>query len=530
MTDPFPRYEAERAALLSALFPGLGQWWSGSRRRGVLWAIPAAAGLVLVLAALLWVRSDGVAGMIEILVRPRWLWAVVVLNLTLVLARCAAVADAWWPLRQPGSQRAWALRGTALAVTLVMLVPHLVVHAYATEALALLDDVFAAEEVRSAAEREAELIARGYDDEDFGPTITTTSSTTTTTRPAPIDPQDLVVPGTDPIREFGPLGRRYTVLLAGGDFGPGRSDLRTDVMIVASLDMVGGTASLIGISRELADVPLPAAWADTNTMRSVQTWHEDQAYARVVAAAEADGLEPPPQEREPYCYCFYDRINYLHVLTSTWVRTFPDAPDPGMEALRQTLEVLLDIPIDAYVLVDFAGFVDLVDALGGVRVTVDVSLDSGYSPAREGEDPVRIDVDPGVHLLDGRAALAYVRDRAGTSDNERMRRQRCMIRELAASASGTTLLRQFPGISRAIRNSTTTTLPLELLPDVIEALSALDEGDIATLAIDYPAFTKGDNYMGLPIVVPSRVRAAVQDLFAGVAAGETLGAAEEECP
>ena len=518
--------------MLSALFPGLGQWWSGHRRRGLLWAIPAVIGVVLVVGVLLWVRSDGATGLIEILVQPRWLWVILVFNLLIVAVRFGAVADAWWPLRAAGSTRAWALRGTAVAVTLVMLVPHLVVHAYATEALALLDDVFAAE-VPSQAEREAELLAEGYTEEDLGPTIpptTTTSSTTTTTRPPPIDPESLIVPGTDPVPDFGPLGRRYTVLLAGGDFGPGRRDLRTDVMIVATLDVEHGKASLIGISRELANAPLPDAWADTNTMRSVQRWHEDQAYAQIVAAAEAAGEEPPPQEREPYCYCYYDRINYLHVHTATWVRTFPDTPDPGMEALRQTLEILLGIPIDAYVLVDFAGFVDLVDALGGVRVTVDVSLDSGYSPAKEGEDPVRIDVDPGVHVLDGREALAYVRDRKGTSDNERMRRQRCMIRELAGRATGTTLLRQFPEISRAIRNSTTTTLPLELLPDIIDALSSLDEGDIATLAIDYPAFSRGDNYMGLPIVVPSRVRAAVQDLLAGVASGESVGEAEEECP
>jgi anionic cell wall polymer biosynthesis LytR-Cps2A-Psr (LCP) family protein len=181
------------------------------------------------------------------------------------------------------------------------------------------------------------------------------------------------------------------------------------------------------------------------------------------------------------------------------------------------------------VLVDFAGFVDLVDALGGVRVTVDRALDGAFSPAREGEEPVAIDVQPGVHILDGHEALAYVRDRSGSSDSERMRRQRCMIRELAASASAGTLLRNFTEISRAIRFSTTTTLPLTLLPHIIEVIAELGEGDIATLAIAYPGFTSGLNYMRLPIVDPPRVRAAVADLFAGVAEGSTLGSADE-CP
>jgi LCP family protein required for cell wall assembly len=197
-----------------------------------------------------------------------------------------------------------------------------------------------------------------------------------------------------------------------------------------------------------------------------------------------------------------------------------------MEALRQTLEVLLGIPIDAYVLVDFDGFVDLVDAIGGVRVTVTESLHEILSPAREGEDPISIDVEPGVYLLDGHQALAYVRDRTGSSDGERMRRQRCMVRELAASADAATLLRAFPAISRAIRASTTTTLPLGLLPAIIEALAELDSGDIATLAIG-GQFSSQRNYLNLPIVEPDRVRAAVAELLVGLAEGTTVGSADE---
>jgi LCP family protein required for cell wall assembly len=413
----------------------------------------------------------------------------------------------------------------------------------------LLDTVFADDQLPSLAEREAALLAEGFTEEDLGPVLSTTTvppttsltppetedseppASTTTTRPRVLGPEDFEVPELDPVPDYdNPLGHRYTVLLAGGDFGPGRHDLRTDVMMVASLDLLAGKVSLIGISRDLVNAPLPEAWAGTGTMISVQRWHEDQAYEAVVAAAEEAGVEPPPQERAAYCSCLTDRLNYLHVLTSTWVRTFPDAPDPGMEALRQTLEVLLGIPIDAYVLVDFAGFVDLVDALGGIWVTVTESMDVGFSAAREGEDPVVIEVEPGRHLLDGHEALAYVRDRTNTGDGERMRRQRCMVRELTAAADAGTLLRKFTSIAQAIRTSTTTTMPLELLPAVIEAVSSLDEDDIATMAIGAPAFTVGSNYLGLPIVDAARVRAAVGELLAGVAAGTTLGSAPDECP
>jgi len=265
-------------------------------------------------------------------------------------------------------------------------------------------------------------------------------------------------------------------------------------------------------------------------MLQVQDWHEGRAYQELVDAAAAAGVDPPPRPEFVPCDCFADRINYLHVLTATWVRTFPEAPDPGMEAVRQTLEVLLGIPIDHYVLVDFAGFVDLVDALGGIDVTVTESMDVGFSPAKEGEDPVTVTVEPGLHHFDGRTALAYVRNRTGSSDVVRMQRQRCMLRDLASAADPLTLLRRFPDVARAIRSSTVTTVPLDLLPTLIEAAAALDAGDIATLAITPTRFTSDEpNYMGLYRVRADLVRAAVADLMAGISSGELGDYAGTEC-
>ena len=197
----------------------------------------------------------------------------------------------------------------------------------------------------------------------------------------------------------------------------------------------------------------------------------------------ADGVEPPEKPAFVACDCYFDRINYLHVHTANWVVTFPDAPDPGMEALRQTLEVTLGLPIDYYALVDFEGFVDLVDAVGGIDVNSREEMHISFSPAKEGEDPIKINITPGTHHLDGRTALAYVRNRTGSSDGQRMLRQRCLLRDLAAEMDATTLLTSFTPIARAITASTTTTVPLDLLPDLIRVLAGLDAGDIATAAI-----------------------------------------------
>jgi hypothetical protein len=79
------------AALLSAVFPGAGQFWLGWRAQGVVIALPialAAAGLVLL-------ARGGAMHLAAILVQPRWLWMLIIFNIVVAILRVAAVADAW---------------------------------------------------------------------------------------------------------------------------------------------------------------------------------------------------------------------------------------------------------------------------------------------------------------------------------------------------------------------------------------------------------------------------------------------------
>ena len=533
------------AALLSAVLPGAGQWWLGRRRRGLLLALPSLA----VLGALAYLARRGAAGLAEILVQPAWLWGLIGLNGAVALFRCGAVADAWL-LERPlglGWGRSALRLAPAIAVAAALTVPQVIVHRYSVDALGLLDTVFVEpHEVPPLAQRIADLLAQGLSLEDLGPDLGTTSTSTTT---APTTTSATTAPGsatsttsstTNPTTtttlppeevlagEVG--GSRVTVLLAGGDFGPGRADLRTDVMIVAVLDLENDKAALISVSRDLVQAPLPAAWSRFNTMLQVQQWHEDRAYQEAVAEAEAAGEAPPEQEPFEPCDCYFDRLNYLHVHTANWVQTFPAAPDPGMEALREVMSLLLGIPIDHYVLVDFAGFVDLVDAIGGIDVNSTEEMHLAFSPAKEGEDPIEIDITPGRHHLDGRTALAYVRNRTGSSDSQRMLRQRCLLRDLGAELDAGTLLTRFTPIARAIASSTTSTLPLDLLPDLIRVVAELDGGDIATAAIGYPGHTLPElNYMNLPIVDAAKARATVAGLLAGLAEGTAGTSTAGEC-
>jgi LCP family protein required for cell wall assembly len=531
------------AALLSTLVPGAGQWYAGHRRRALLVLGLAGAGL----GATLWFVAQGKIYLLRTLVQPRWVWVLLAINLVILVVRAFAVADAYAlerrarPGRQPGG--GWPALALLAVLLAAVVVPHAVLFKYGLEAIDTIEALTVSDDLPSLEEREQELIDQGVSPEDLGPTTTTSPLITPSTLPPNASqwakerwlPEDdlnpvrpVITPGEaawyEAPFEEDRLDGRLTILLAGGDAGPGRWSLRTDVMIVASINLDTGKAILFSISRDMVYTPLPEDWDDA--------FIEDE-YEEAVEAAEKAGVEPPPREgfEEQSCHCFPDRMNAVWTYTQTWVRTFPWAVDPGMEALRQTLSLLLGLNIDYYVLVDMAGFVDLVDAIGGLDIYITETMDVGFSPAREGEDPVVVTIaEPGTYHLDGHQALAFVRNRTGSSDSHRMQRQRCTLRALAAEIDGVTVATRFPQIARAVRESAKSNIPLSFLPDLVEYAASLDLNDIATVAFGYPYYAHELNFRNLPIVDPERIRAKVR---AALQAVETVaGTADltESCP
>jgi LCP family protein required for cell wall assembly len=112
----------------------------------------------------------------------------------------------------------------------------------------------------------------------------------------------------------------------------------------------------------------------------------------------------------------------------------------GPEKVIETLNTDFDIPIHHYLEVDFAGFENLVDAVGGVPIYFP-------TPARDEHTGLEIRL-PGCYEMDGKDALAYVRSRYyeykptkdsewqqdGRADLGRILRQQYFIRSLAEVA------------------------------------------------------------------------------------------------
>jgi anionic cell wall polymer biosynthesis LytR-Cps2A-Psr (LCP) family protein len=199
-----------------------------------------------------------------------------------------------------------------------------------------------------------------------------------------------------------------------------------------------------------------------------------------------------------------------------------------MEALADTLELTLGIPIPFWVLVDMQGFVDLVDAIGGVDVNALEPMHVTFSPERVGAEEIRIDIEPGRHHLDGRTALAYVRNRSDSNDLVRTRRQRCMLREVASSLDPLTLLANFGEITDAIEHNATTNIPLRLLPSLVEVAGGLDRGAITTMAFQSGYYGPDRNYRGLHIVDVERVRQKVRSVLNELSVEEPV-AGDDEC-
>jgi LCP family protein required for cell wall assembly len=109
----------------------------------------------------------------------------------------------------------------------------------------------------------------------------------------------------------------------------------------------------------------------------------------------------------------------------------------GGELLIQTVELNTDLRVDHYAEVGFGGFVNVIDALGGIEMCPPTALKDKNS---------RLDVQAGCQTMDGPTALAYVRMRYADplGDLGRMRRQREMVAGIVdKAASPATVLNPF---------------------------------------------------------------------------------------
>ncbi|MQR94815.1 LCP family protein [Fictibacillus phosphorivorans] len=131
----------------------------------------------------------------------------------------------------------------------------------------------------------------------------------------------------------------------------------------------------------------------------------------------------------------------------------------GKELTIDTVEGLLDVPIDYYATVNFKGFKDVIDEIGGV--TVDVPFDfSEVSDGEAGSDKHKIYFKEGEMTLNGQEALAYVRMRKQDprGDFGRSERQKQVIQAAIKESASVSTLLNFSDIAKHIGDNVETNL------------------------------------------------------------------------
>jgi polyisoprenyl-teichoic acid--peptidoglycan teichoic acid transferase len=137
----------------------------------------------------------------------------------------------------------------------------------------------------------------------------------------------------------------------------------------------------------------------------------------------------------------------------------------GTKLLIDTIRYNLGVEVDYYAHVNYAGFMDIIDTLGGIDIAVDCTIRDWKLKSRElnklvAENYEMFMLPVGVHHVDALTALWYVRSRITSSDLDRGRRQQDVLRAIWRKVREGDLLTQVPALWGQITESVDTDLAL----------------------------------------------------------------------
>ncbi|MBQ2245927.1 MAG: LCP family protein, partial [Selenomonadales bacterium] len=141
----------------------------------------------------------------------------------------------------------------------------------------------------------------------------------------------------------------------------------------------------------------------------------------------------------------YDKINHAYSLG-------------GHKLTEKSVERLLNMPIDHYVLIDFKAFYKIIDALGGVDIYVDKRM--YYEDPWDDNGGLVIDIQPGLQHMDGETAIQYVRYRDSEGDIGRVARQQKFLKAVMDRVASPSILTRIPTIIYEISSAVETDLSM----------------------------------------------------------------------
>jgi polyisoprenyl-teichoic acid--peptidoglycan teichoic acid transferase len=454
---------------LGALLPGIGLLAAGRRRAGVVVLVIIAAALACL--GFLLVTGKAKSFGINTAVDPRSLLIVAILAIVGGLLWCAVIIATALAARGPrltGVQRGLGAILVA-ALCLIVAMPSAMAARYSLIQRDLIDTVFA--------------------------------DSSTQTVPGAAQPK---VQAADPWANVG----RVNMLLIGSDYAPhsDRVGVRTDSLVVASIDTKTGNTVLFGLPRNLQNVPFPAS----DPLSKV--W--------------PNGFSCP---------------NGVCLLNAVWQQgeihknLFPNGgKDAGIIATRDAVSEVLGLKLDYYTVIDLTGFQGLVNAMGGVYVNVDEKLPIGGSHDGNGNvltSPSAY-IQPGKHKkLSGYYALWFARSRFSTDDYDRMRRQRCLISDIVSQANPVTMLRKYPQLAHVAKSNIATNIPRQDLPAWVTLIQRVQKATITSLPFTSSVVNTVDpDFPHIQALVAKAIKASVKPPTPTSTATATTGTTKKKGP
>lgn len=257
------------------------------------------------------------------------------------------------------------------------------------------------------------------------------------------------------------LDSTTNILVLGSDRRAGDGGWRTDVIMIVALDAVNRRAGVISIPRDIYLEEIP-------------------------------GYQP-------------NRINVVDALGESGGR------GGGPALLGAILAEKLDVRIDRYVRFEFDSFRELVDALGGVQITLDCPVADEIP-----EEDLLIDLSAGTHTLNGKEALAFVRTRRQGGDLARIGRQQQLLWAIREQMGrGENWLTRVPALYNALSDSVQTDVGLLQTVDLARVVMDLERENIHTFSLSAPDLIEPAWRAGMSIFLVDWAAAAseVHDVF-----------------
>ncbi|WP_254455973.1 LCP family protein [Paeniglutamicibacter quisquiliarum] len=268
---------------------------------------------------------------------------------------------------------------------------------------------------------------------------------------------------------FKPVDGRYNIAVFGADSAGNREGVRTDSMSLLSVDAKTGKSLLISIPRNLQN----AQFSADSPMRKVY-----------------------PNGYDCGDECLFNAI-YRNA-TDNHANLYPGVENPGAQATMEAIEGTTGLKVQAYVMIDMAGFAGFINAMGGVTV------DSGGWVPYNGKYWPNSSVNthwfaPGEQKFTGKQALWFARSRDFTTDYHRIARQQCLQQAMISQFSPKTMLTRFTSIMDAGEQLVETDIPQQQLGSFLNLADKARQTPFKRLTLGAPDFgSAGDKFSTYP--------------------------------